>query len=503
MVKKKFYVTTPIYYPSGKPHIGSVYTTIAADVLSRWYKLLGYEVFFLTGTDEHTKKVLVEADKNGKNVNNYLDEITKVFKKTFESLDINYDRFIRTSDEDHKKFVQYILNVINKKGDIYKGKYEGYYCNECEDYYTEREASKLICPIHGKNLEFLKEDSYFFKLSKYKDKLLDFYEKNPNFISPEYRRSEIINRVKEGLRDLSISRKDLNWGIEIPFDKEHRVYVWFDALNNYLTGVGVLNDKKLFKKFWPADLHIVGKDILWFHSVIWPAILISAGYKIPKKIYAHGWLTSNDKKIGKSLGNADDIEELIKKYGSDSIRYFLFKVIPFGEDGEYSEKNLIERNNELANKLGNLVSRVSSLVEKKGIEKSKNKLFKKSYLKKISWLIENLEFDKALNEIFAFVDICNEYIQKKKPWDTGDPENSLEFSGLQKIQNEKRLSEARKVLYELADSIKIIAILLWPFIPNTCEKIAKNFSFKIDYSEINKTISVKKIRKEENLFKRV
>lgn len=499
---KKFYVTTPIYYPSGKPHLGSVYTTLAADVLSRWYKLLGFDVFFLTGTDEHTKKVVIEAVKHGKDIETYLGEITNIFKKVFKNLNIEYDRFIRTSDKDHKKFVQYILNVVNDKGDIYKGVYEGYYCSECENYYTERETPNLICPIHKKSLEVLKEDSYFFKLSKYKDKLLDFYDKNPDFISPEYRKSEIINRVKEGLKDLSISRTNTDWGIEIPFDKNHKVYVWFDALNNYLTGVGVLDNKKLFKKFWPADLHIVGKDILWFHAVIWPAILMSAGYEIPKMVYAHGWLTSNEKKIGKSTGNADDIEELIKKYGSDSIRYFLFKVTPFGEDGEYFEKNLVERNNELANKLGNLVSRVSSLAEKNGVEKTKNKLFKKSYLKKISSLIKNLEFDKSLNEIFTFVDVCNEYIQNEKPWETGVQKDSNESPESTKLHSEKILQN-KKILYELVDSIKVISILLWPFIPNASEKIAENFGFKISYDEILKPIKVTNIKRGENLFRKI
>ena len=481
MTKDKFYVTTPIYYPSGKPHLGSAYTTIAADILARWHKLLGEDVFFLTGTDEHTKKVVKEAEKAGKDVEEYLKDITKVFKEAFGELNVEYDRFIRTSDKDHKKFVQHILNVVNDKGDIYKGTYEGHYCHECEAYYTEREASGLICPIHEKKLDVLKEDSYFFKLSEYQNKLLEFYNDNPDFISPKHRKNEIINRVKEGLRDLSISRTDIEWGIELPFDKEHTCYVWFDALTNYLTGVGVLEDKKLFKKFWPANVHIVGKDILWFHSVIWPAMLMSAGIELPKKVYAHGWLTLKDKKIGKSAGNAADLAELIKRFGVDPIRYFLFKVTPFGEDGEYSEETLIDRNNELANKLGNLVSRVSSLAEKNGIIKCENKLLKKLKLKEIGNLIDNLEFDKALNEIFAFIDVCNEYVQDKKPWETKD----------------------QKILYELVDSIKAIAILLYPFIPGTSEKIAKGFGFKLKYDEIKRPIVVKKIKKGENLFTRV
>jgi len=502
MAKNKYYVTTPIYYPSGKPHLGSAYTTIAADILARWHKLLGDDVFFLTGTDEHTKKVVKEAEKSGKNIDTYLTDITKIFKEVFGELNIGYDRFIRTSDKDHKKFVQHILEVVNKKGDIYKGSYEGYYCHECEAYYTEREAPGLVCSVHEKNLEVLKEESYFFKLSEYQDKLLDLYKKNPDFISPVYRKNEIVNRVKEGLKDLSISRTDIDWGVRLPFDKAHTCYVWFDALTNYLTGVGVLEDKKLFKKFWPANVHIVGKDILWFHSVIWPAMLMSAGIELPEKVYAHGWLTLKDKKIGKSAGNATDINELIKRFGVDPIRYFLFKVTPFGEDGEYSEETLIDRNNELANKLGNLVSRVSSLAEKNGIEKTNNLLLKKLKLKQIGKLIDNFEFDKALNDIFAFIDVCNEYVQDKKPWETKVQEDSEESPDSSKLLEEK-ISQNKKVLYELVDSIKAIAILLSPFIPGTSEKISQSLGFKLDYKEIEKPIIVRKIKKGENLFNRV
>ena len=480
-MKEKFYVTTPIYYPSGKPHLGSAYTTIAADILARWNKLKGKDVFFLTGTDEHTKKVVKEAEKSGKKVEEFLKEITVKFKESWKKFNIDYDRFIRTSDKDHKKFVQHILNIVNKKGDIYKGVYEGYYCNDCEAYYTEREAGDLKCPIHETELDNLKEESYFFKLSEYEEKLLDFYKKNPSFISPKHRRTEIVNRVKEGLKDLSISRTNTDWGVKLPFDEKHVAYVWFDALTNYITGVGVLEDKKLFKKFWPADVHIIGKDILWFHSVIWPAMLMSAGIELPKVVYAHGWLTLKEKKIGKSAGNAADVNALIDKFGVDPIRYFLFKVTPFGEDGEYSEQTLIDRNNDLANKLGNLVSRVSNLAEKNGITKCENRLLKKLKLKEIGNLIDNLEFDKSLNLIFQFIDICNEYIQKEKPWETKD----------------------KKILYELVDSIKVIAILLWPFISETSEKIAKQFSFEIDYDNINKPIKISKIKKGEILFKRI
>lgn len=266
--KNKFYVTTPIYYPTAKPHLGSAYTTIAADILARWNKVLGKDVFFLTGTDEHTKKVVKAAKKEGLTPKQFTDKITPEFERVWEKLNIKYDRFIRTSDLDHKKFVGLILKKVFDKGDIYKGIYEGLYCADCEAYYTEKDLVEGNCPIHKRPVDAMKEDTYFFKLSNYQKKLLDFYSKNPGFISPEFRKNEIINRVKEGLRDLSISRKNEGWGVELPFDKTHVSYVWFDALTNYLTGIGILENKKMFDKFWPADVHLVGKDILWFHSVI-------------------------------------------------------------------------------------------------------------------------------------------------------------------------------------------------------------------------------------------
>src|SRR3989344_2110230 len=481
MGKNSFYVTTPIYYPSGKPHLGSAYSTIAADILARWNRLKGKEVFFLTGTDEHTKKVLKEAEKSGKEVKPYLEAITLVFKKSWEHLGIKYDRFIRTSDADHQALVQEILSQVYKKGDIYKGVYQGYYCYECEGYYTERDAPGFICPVHEKKLDLLKEESYFFRLSKYKQLLLAHYKKHPDFISPSYRKKEIINRLSEELKDLSISRNNSDWGIPLPFDKNHITYVWFDALSNYLTGVGMFEDKKLFGKFWPADVQIVGKDILWFHAVIWPAMLLSAGIALPQKIFAHGWLTLKNKKIGKSAGNAADLDELVKKFGADSIRYFLFKATPFGDDGEYAESTLLDRHNDLSNKLGNLVARVAGLAQKYGIAKTKNSLLEQLDIEDVAKLIDELAFDKALITIFAFIDLCNEHVQREKPWESKD----------------------RKVLYELVDSIKAIAILLSPFIPGTSQKIAEKFGFKLDFKEIKKPIAVKKISRGELLFSKI
>jgi methionyl-tRNA synthetase len=335
------------------------------------------------------------------------------------------------------------------------------------------------CPVHNKKIEILKEESYFFKLSKYKKFLLDLYKKNPEFILPKERRNEIMSRVKEGLNDLSISRTSFNWGIPFPLDKKHVVYVWFDALFNYLSGSG---DKH---KYWPANLHILGKDNSWFHCVYWPAFLKSAGYELPKTVFVHGFLKFNGQKISKSLGNVISPKVLVEKYGADTIRYFLCRQFPFaeGNDGDFTEQALIDRhNNELANKLGNLVSRVASLIEKNGTEKCENKLIKKLKLKEIEKLFEDYEFDKILNEIFAFIDFCNEYTQNKKPWETKD----------------------KKVLYELADSIKAIAILLFPFIPSTSENIAKQFGFEIKIENIKKPLNEKnKIIKWEILFNKI
>jgi len=479
MTKEKFYVTTPIYYPNDVPHLGHAYTTIAADALARWNKLLGKEVFFLTGTDEHGKKLAKTAERAGKKPKEFIDKLIPEFKKAWKQLEIEYDHFIRTTDKEHEKVVQEILQKVYDNGDIYKGEYEGLYCTDCEAYYTEKDAPDIICPTHKKPLENLKEESYFFKLSKYQDFLLDLYKKNPEFISPKTRKNEIINRVKEGLRDFSISRTSFDWGIPLPFDKKHVAYVWFDALLNYYSGTRI--NKK--EKFWPADVHIIGKDIIWFHTVYWPAMLKSAGLELPKKVFAHGWWTVLNEKMGKSAGNAIKIDQLIGYAGPDTARYFLLRAAPFGDDGDFSEQALKDRhNNELANKVGNLISRVSTLAEKYGLEKTKIKtLNSSSVLKKITKNFDELEFDKALNEIFAFIDKCNEFVQKQKPWETQD----------------------KKVLYELANAIKDFTILLSPFIPETCDKIAETFNFKISLDELDKPLKISKIKKSDILFKKI
>jgi len=491
MAKKKFYVTTAIDYVNARPHIGHAFEKTLADAIARWNRINGKEVFFLTGVDENAQKNVEAAKKAGIDVKEFIDKNANFFIELCKKLDISYDDFIRTSAKDHAVIVQKILKKMIDKGDVYKGTYKGLYCVGCETYYTEKDLENGKCPEHKTEPELRKEEAYFFKLSKYKKELLKII---PKYVIPDSRRNESLSRVNEELSDICISRKGAKLGIDFPNDKDYKIWVWIDALINYISG---LKDKE--KKYWPADVHIIGKGINWFHSVIWPAILLSAGYKLPKKLLVHGYLTLGGGKISKSLGNVIDPLELLNKYSVDSVRYSLLKCSVF-EDSDYSEKILIERNNnELANKLGNLVSRVAALAEKYGIEKTENKLLSKLKLKEIEKLIDNFELDKALNEIFAFIDVCNEYVQSKKPWETQIQKISDEFS----VSQKSKLSETKKVLYELADSIKAIAILLWPFIPSTSEKIAKEFGFKIEFKEIEKPLKVSKIKKGDILFRKI
>jgi methionyl-tRNA synthetase len=476
---KKFYITTAIDYVNAEPHIGHAYQKIIADTLARYHKLKGEQVFLLTGTDEHGQKIARSAEQAKLPPKEFCDKMSIKFKRAWQTLDIEYDRFIRTTDPDHEAFVQEFIKKINDSGDIYKGEYEGLYCVDCETFYTEKDIVNGCCPVHKKPLETLKEDTYFFKLAKYQSQLLEHYKKYPKFIMPESRKHEIINRVKEGLKDLSITRTNITWGIPFPLNSSHVVYVWFDALLNYLTGAGNKQE------FWPAQAHLLGKDNGWFHAVIWPAMLLSAGYKLPETVFIHGFLKVNGEKISKSLGNAISPLTLAEKYGADSVRYFVARQIPFGEDGDFSEKALVERhNNELANKLGNLISRVTTLAEKYGIEKCKNKLLDKLRFEEIKELIENYELDKALGLIFEFIDACNEYIQHEKPW-------------------EASYTNKGQTLYELINSIKAVSYLLWPFMPETCEKIAKTLGYKIEsLKDFSKPVEGK-IKKSDILFQKI
>tara|TARA_Y100000310_G_C20699549_1_gene828439 strand:+ start:1282 stop:2652 length:1371 start_codon:yes stop_codon:yes gene_type:complete len=441
MKEKTFYITTAIDYVNAKPHIGHAFEKVIADAIARYNKQKGKKVFFLTGVDENAQKNVEAAEKAGIPVKEFVDKNTALFQDLCDNLNISYNKFIRTTADEHKKVVHEILEKIISNGDIYEGEYEGEYCTGCESYITGRDLVDGKCPEHERKPEHRKEKAYFFKLSKYKNQLIKIAE---NYIIPDKKKREILSRLNDELKDLCITRGSGGWGIDFPKNKDFKVYVWVDALINYISGA---------KEKWPADLHVIGKGINWFHSVIWPALLISAGYELPKKLLVHGYINVGGKKMSKSLGNIIDPAELLKKYGSDTLRYSLLRCSIF-EDSDFSEEILKNRNNdELANKLGNLVSRVSALAEKNGIEKCPNKLIKKLKEKEIDKLVEDFELDKALNEIFAFIDSCNEYVQNKKPWESKD----------------------KRVLFELVESIRKISKLLYPFIPKTAEEISKIF----------------------------
>ncbi len=483
MVKnKKFYVTTPIYYPNDEPHIGSAYTTIAADVLARWHRLLGDEVYFLTGTDEHGQKIQESAEKVGLKPKDFVDKIAPKFIEAFKLLDISNNRFIRTTDNDHEKAVSIILQKIYDKKFIYKGKYEAYYCIACEQYLTKSELVDDKCPRHPNvSPEFKSEESYMFKLSSFSDKLLKLIKSGKYSIMPEARRKEIINFLESGLQDISISRlkTKVSWGVELPFDKNHTTYVWIDAFWNYVSG---LSDKKNFSAFWPPDVQLMAKDIIRVHATIWPALLLALDYDLPKCLFVHGYFTIDGQKMSKSLGNVLSPVYLANKYGSDSVRYYVMRNISFGSDGDVSEKSLATRHNtELADKFGNLVSRVSALAEKYGLESVKLPVLSFGKLENIKKLFDNFELDKVLSEIFSYIDKCNEFVTDKKPWESGD----------------------KKALYELVFAIKNITILLSPFIPSSCDKVSKHFNFKISLDEINKSFKIIPIKKISILFNKV
>ncbi len=452
----KFYITTAIDYVNAKPHIGHAFEKTLADSIARWQRIQGRKVFFLTGVDENAQKNVQAAEQAGIPVKKFIDQNTGLFQELCKKLNISYDKFIRTTAKEHTEIVQEVLKKVIKNKDIYKGHYEGYYCSGCEAFITERDLVDGKCPEHNREPDVMKEEAYFFKLSKYQKQLIKFVS---DYIIPESKKNEILSRLKEDLKDVCISRKGAKWGVDFPGDKEYKIWVWVDALINYISGA---------KEKWPADLHVIGKGINWFHSVIWPALLMSAKIELPKKLLVHGYLNLRGKKISKSLGNVIDPIELINKYGADSVRYSLLKCSVF-EDSDFSEEILIERHNkELANKLGNLVSRVSALAEQNGLKKVENKLLKKFKTKEIEKFMEKYEVDKALLLIFEFIDNCNEYIQEKKPWETKD----------------------KGVLYELVDSIREVSKYLSCFIPETSSKIDK--IFKSD-----------KIKKADVLFKKI
>jgi methionyl-tRNA synthetase len=463
---ERFYVTTPIYYVNDVPHIGHAYTTLACDVISRYKRSRGFEVYFLTGTDEHGQKVETAANVNGETPLELADRVVKRFQALWEKLNISHDDFIRTTQERHKKTVTAQFLKLQAQGDIYLGEYEDWYCTPCETFWTETQLHDGSCPDCGRATTKLKEESYFFRMSNYGDKLIKHIEENPDFIQPKSRRNEILSFIREGLRDLSISRTSFSWGIPVPGDEKHVIYVWFDALTNYISALGYPEDKDgLFEKFWPVNAHVIGKDILRFHSVYWPTFLMAAGVPLPKKVFAHGWWTVEGQKMSKSLRNVIEPNMLADKYGVDPIRYFLLREVPFGLDGDFSHSSLISRiNSDLANDLGNLLSRSTAMLGKyfdgtvpepgpaDEVDKTFTDRFPQANLK-IDELYNDMAFNKILQTIWELISAGNKYIDETAPWALAkDP------------AQHQRLGT---VLYNLLEAQRLIALQIKPFMPET------------------------------------
>ncbi|HAV43675.1 TPA: methionine--tRNA ligase [bacterium] len=461
----KFYITTPIYYVNDLPHLGHVYTNVAADTLARYKRLSGFDVFFLTGTDEHGQKMERQAAKEGIRPQELADRVVVKFKELWKRLDISNDDFIRTTESRHIQGATKLFEKIYRGGGINKGRYQGWYCTPCESYWSEREFDKdQECPSCRRPCEWVEEESYFFRMSTYQEKILRYIEEDPAFIQPGSRRTEILNLIKEGLRDLSISRSSFSWGIPVPIDpKGGVIYVWFEALINYLTGCGFGADDERFERYWPADIQIIGKDILRFHAIIWPTMLMAAGLSPPKKIFAHGWWMVKGRKMSKSLGNMVNPHQLIDEFGQDALRYFLLREVPFGLDGDFSKEALINRiNADLANDLGNLVSRIlgmlqlytdSKIPHPRGSEDGFQDIFLKIPME-VNGFMEELVFNQVLIRIWDLVHSTNEYIDQKAPWrlERDDPYLST-------------------ILYTLSETLRYIALLIFPFMPNTARKM--------------------------------
>ena len=481
--KKPFYITTPIYYPSAKLHIGHAYCTTIADAIARFHRLEGDDVFFLTGSDEHGLKIQQKAEEAGVTPIEYTDKIVAGFQNLWKRLSISNDDFIRTTQKRHERVVQEVFRRIYAKGDIYKGEYKGLYCTPCESYWTEHQLDENgCCPDCHRPVQEVAEEAYFFKMSKYQDRVLQYIEDHPDFIQPVSRRNEMINFIKQGLDDLCISRTSFNWGIPVPIDPKHVIYVWFDALTNYLTPIGYLDDPEKFHKYWPADLHLVGKEIVRFHTIIWPCILMALDLPLPKKVYGHGWLIVDGDKMSKSKGNVVDPIGLIDEFGADAIRYFLLREINLGQDGNFSRDALIGRiNSDLANDLGNLLHRTLSMTLKfqDGVvaapagESDVDRSLKEDARETVAFFEQNMEdmqLSLTIKKVWAFISRANKYIDETAPWALAkDPAKKQELAN---------------VLYNLTEALRVISVLISPFMPTTAVRIWQQLGLAQDFASV-------------------
>ena len=503
MEKQKYYISTAIAYTSGKPHIGNTYEIILADSIARYKRKKGFDVYFQTGTDEHGEKIELKAKEKGVTPQEYVDEVAHQIKEIWDIVNTSYDRFVRTTDPNHEKQVQKIFNKMYEKGDIYLGKYEGLYCTPCESFFTESQLINGKCPDCGRDVEKASEEAYFFKLSKYQDKLIEYYNSHPDFIKPDSRKNEMVNNfIKPGLQDLCVSRTSFSWGIPVDFDPKHVVYVWLDALTNYITNIGydVDNPSEEFNKFWPADLHLIGKDIVRFHSIYWPCFLMSLDIPLPKQIFGHPWLLFGNDKMSKSKGNIMYADDLVNEFGVDAVRYYVLHEIPYASDGNLTRELLIERiNSDLANILGNLVNRTIAMANKyfDGKITNLNKIeeLDLEFIDKINSLdsniekkMDNLEIGSAIDEIFDLLRRSNKYIDETMPWVLA-----------KKDTHKDRLMT---VLYNLLESIRISACLLYPYLPETSEEILRQLNINDDTTIFNKDNTYNTITPEP-LFRRI